>query len=116
MTVLKGAAAHIVDECLQLIAISARAAPASENVENQTKTQRATCVDHPRFPYLFSVRLRDAPPVVDRQKNQQPVPAADPCAMLPDGEVWKVPVVGLLLLAALPLSSDDDGPVPIAED
>src|SRR5712671_2794823 len=47
--------------------------------------------------------------------NQQPGPAADPCAMLPDGEVWKVPVVGLLLLAALPLRFDDC-PVPIAED
>src|SRR5712671_7588150 len=47
--------------------------------------------------------------------NQQPGPAADPCAMLPDGEVWKVPVVGLLLLAPLPLRFDDC-PVPIAED
>jgi hypothetical protein len=35
--------------------------------------------------------------------------------MLPDGEVWKVPVVGLLLLPALPLRFDEDCPVPLVE-
>src|ERR1700704_3283435 len=51
----------------------------------------------------------------DQQPAPLPTPAADPWAMLPDGEVWKVPVVGLLLLPALPLRFDEDCPVPLVE-